>query len=537
MYQAIRECNTFLENINMPRDMEEPERLRWIAEAKFLKAYYHFFLLKLYGPIPLIKKNLPLNSSPEEVRVYREPVDECIDYIVDLIDEAVPDLPLIPAFPTEDNGRITQPIALAVKAKALAWAASPIFNGNGDYAGWTDKRGKQLISSTFGKEKWERAAVAIKNAIDTCHLAGLGLYEYNPALSAQTFAMNDSLVLTMTHRKAITERWNKGVIWSSMEVFANGKGGVGWGVYGNFQRALMPRMYAQDVNAETSFLYASTNMAELYYSKNGIPIEEDEEWGYGNRYKTQVSTPSVGNTHYIQPGQVSAYLNFNREPRFYASLGFDRGYFELSTETNNGGKSFNTALQLRFGEAGSGTVATGYAVKKLVAFETSASRGSTYAYSGYDYRFPLIRVADLYLLYSEVLNEIKASPDAEVYEWIDQVRSVAGLKGVVESWSLYSNSPNRPADKDEMREIIQQERMIELAFEGQRFWDVRRWKLAARLWTKPTYGWDISGKTADEYYVRKEVFPGRKFTFKDYLWPIREYDLRINNNLEQTYGW
>jgi hypothetical protein len=537
MFQAIRQCNTFLDNINVPRDMEETERLRWIAEAKFLKAYYHFFLLELYGPIPLIKESLPLASSPEEVRVYREPVDECIDYIVGLIDEAVPDLPLIPPFPTEDNGRITQPIALAVKAKALTWAASPLFNGNSDYAGWTDKRGKQLISSVYSKEKWERAATAIKNAIDTCHLAGLGLYEYNPALSAQTFAMNDSLVLTMTHRKAITERWNKGVIWSSMEVFANGKGGVSYAAYGNFQRALMPRMYATDVNAETSFLYASTSMAELYYSKNGIPIEEDEAWGYGNRYKTQVSTPAVGNTYYIQPGQVSAYLNFNREPRFYASLGFDRGFFELSTETTNGGKSFNTALQLRFGEAGSGTNPIGYAVKKLVAFETSASRGSTYAYAGYDYRFPLIRLADLYLLYSEALNEIKASPDAEVYEWIDQVRRVAGLKGVIESWSFYSNNPDRPADKDEMRKIIQQERMIELAFEGQRFWDVRRWKLAAQLWTKPTYGWSFTGRTADDYYVRTEVFPGRKFTFKDYLWPIRQSDLRINNNLEQTYGW
>ena len=89
LYQGIRDCNIFLENIGKVKDMNDSEKNRWIAEVKFLKAYYHFYLLRLYGPIPLVRQNLPISSTPEETQVYREPVDSCFNYIVSLLDEAV----------------------------------------------------------------------------------------------------------------------------------------------------------------------------------------------------------------------------------------------------------------------------------------------------------------------------------------------------------------------------------------------------------------------------------------------------------------
>ncbi|MGV8091108.1 MAG: RagB/SusD family nutrient uptake outer membrane protein [Mangrovibacterium sp.] len=538
MFDALRTCNIFLEGASIPRDISEDERQRWIAEVKFLKAYYHFFLLQLYGPIPLIKENFPLSASPEEIKVFREPVDECIDYIVELINEAVPYLPLNIINATEEAGRITQPIALAVKAKALVWDASPLFNGNPDYAGWVDSRGKQLVSSAPSKEKWERAVVALRNAIDTCHLAGHRLFEYSPNMHTATYNMSDSLLVTMTIRKAITERWNSGVIWSSTEAFGDGKGGMSaFAVLGNMQRNLFPIMYTTDANKTVGYCPASFEMAELFYTKNGVPIEEDKDWNFEDRYKLKYSTKADNHHLYIASGEATAYLNFNREARFYASLGFDRGYFEIATAAVNGGASFSPYLKLRQSEPGNLANPTGYYVKKLVAFESSCSQNDANKnYSGYDYRFPIIRLSDLYLMYSEALNEMKDKPDDEVYNWIDQVREVAGLKGVVESWqsSVY---PDRPTDKDEMRKIIQQERLIELAFEGQRFWDVRRWKLADSWWTMIPKGWNRNGRTAEDYYTLLNIGEARKFTVKDYLWPIRISDLRVNNNLVQTYGW
>ena len=532
MFQAIRTCNIFMEGIHQPRDLNEFERRRWIAEVKFLKAYYHFFLLQLYGPIPLIKENKPLSATPDEVRVFREPVDECVAYIAELIDEALPDLPLTINSPIDENGRITQPIALAIKAKALVWGASPLFNGNPDYQSWKDKRDVQLVSNTYSKEKWEKAAEAIREAIEVCHGEGYRLYKYNKATMPQTFNMSDSLTLTMNTRKAITDKWNLGIIWTSTALRGGWWAGGVWDL-NDMQRTLFPFFYSQDQDLAVSRGFASFNMAELFYTNNGIPIDEDNEWDYAGRYGLRTSTPEAGNGHYIALGQQTASLNFDREPRFYANLGFDRGYYELSSTTTNGGASFSMYLRLRKGEPHytSAFNRSGYNVKKLIAFE---SKGDPY--EGYDYRFPLLRLADLYLLYSEALNEIKDAPDGEVYKWIDEVRAIVGLDGVVDSWKN-SRYPNRPSDKDEMRKIIQRERLIELAFEGQRFWDMRRWKLAESSRTYVPVGWNYQGETAEEYYTVVNVGEASKFTVKDYLWPIRNSDLRINPNLVQTWGW
>ena len=80
---------------------------------KFLKAYYHFYLFRLYGPIPIVDQNLPVSAGVDEVAVYRNTVDEVTDYIVKLLDEAAAVLPGIIENQTEEMGRITKPIALA----------------------------------------------------------------------------------------------------------------------------------------------------------------------------------------------------------------------------------------------------------------------------------------------------------------------------------------------------------------------------------------------------------------------------------------
>ncbi|WP_323726986.1 RagB/SusD family nutrient uptake outer membrane protein [Petrimonas sp.] len=522
LFQAIRQCNIFLEEIDNPRDIEESERKRWAAEVTFLKAYYHYFLLQLYGPIPLIKENIPLSSPPEDTWLYREPVDECVNYIVELLDEAAPDLPMIITNPIEEDGRITRPIALSVKAKVLTLAASPLFNGNSEYRNWVDSRNKQLVSDTYSKEKWIKAADALKNAIDACHSAGLALYYYDKMSSPNTSAMNDTLVKQMNVRKAFTERWNKGVVWTDTRLAYD------------LQRLSLPIMKSADLGRITPRFYASFDMAELFYSNKGIPIDEDPDWNYDARYQLRVSTPEANNGTNIPLNERTVALHFDREPRFYANLGFDRGYFELSNLTKDRGKTFTPFLKTRQGDVANYENPRAYYMKKLVAFESNANDAGGYVMN--PYLFPVIRLADLYLLYSEALNEVNDSPNEEVYYWIDQVRAITGLKGVVESWSE-SLFPDRPFDKNEMRKIIQQERLIELAFEGQRFWDVRRWKRIHEFWSRPGRNWNNSGRTAEDYYTIVQVRDARTITVKDYLWPISLNDLRINKNLVQTWGW
>ena len=114
---------------------------------------------------------------------------------------------------------------------------------------------------------------------------------------------------------------------------------------------------------------------------------------------------------------------------------------------------------------------------------------------------------------------------------MDLIRARAGLKGVKESWQNYSVNPNKPNTKDGLRQIIHRERMIELAFEGKRFWDIRRWKEINVLNDQPK-GWNIMGENPEDFYhlvtVAKEPV---EFTVKDYFWPIKENDITINKTI------
>lgn len=517
LFIGLRDCNIFLENIHNPQDLEEFERTVWVAEVKFLKAYFHFFLLQQYGPIPIIKENIPVSSSPDQVRVYRDPVDDVVNYIVALLDEAVADLPLEIMSMTTDAGRITQPVALAVKAKVLTWAASPLFNGNQDYINFKDKKGRELISSTYDVKKWERAAQAIKSAIDLCEQVGNKLYKYTP-----TRLMSDTTVAKLTIRNAVTEKWNKEIIWASTHDV------------GGLQRFCMPRTVKGNLGNKGSELCAPLKIAEQYYTNKGIPIDEDPSWDYPNRYETQQATSN--HAYYIREGETTAKLHFNREVRFYASLAFDRCIFEGSGKTDD---KDSWSLQMRKSEASGFRsvgehIPTGYFLKKLINYDTVTGTGTNY--SGKRYTYPMIRLADLYLLYAEALNEIKSVPDQEVYKWIDLVRERARLDGVIDSWAK-SSVPSKPTTQAGMREIIKRERLIELAFEGQRFGDLRRWKEAMKYLNEPIQGWDYKGDNLQSYYSVTTYWNQRIFNQRDYLYPIKVATLTVNPNLIQNPGW
>lgn len=288
-------------------------------------------------------------------------------------------------------------------------------------------------------------------------------------------------------------------------------------------------------------MYPTFRMAELFYSQNGVPIEEDVNYDHPHRY--QVVTVGDDHTYYIKKGERTAYLNLYREPRFYADLGFDRGYWFGNGRTKDVGKGTASEtpwiVAAKKGQMSGKTKETtysrsGYFCKKMVHFEaaTDANGKATYARTTY----PLMRLADLYLLYAEALNESLNEPNDEVYYYIDEVRKRAGLKGVKESWSNYSRNPDKPLTKIGMRDIIRQERMIELSFESKRFWDVRRWKLAHIYYNQVERGWNVHQSTEQEYYNVITVQP-LQFTTKQYLWPIREAELMKNSNLIQNPYW
>jgi len=520
MWTAISDANIFLENIHKPFDLDDFERNQWIAEVKFLKAYFYFWLLRMYGPVPILKENIPVSASSEKVKVFRDPVDDVVDYIVTLLDESIPDLPLKILDWQMDLGRPTQPMAYALKAQVLTLAASPLFNGNPDYIDFVDRRNIALFPQEYKPEKWEKAVNALKEAIDIAHEAGHELYDFHSHSFAKN--LNDSTIIRMSIRGAVVERWNPEVIW------ADSRGGTT-----GYQREAF---FGTDNKNNVGMCYGpSLNVVEQFYSKNGVPIDEDTEWKEVDWYALR--TGDTAHNRFIRQGFTTVNLHFNREYRFYGSLSFDGCLYYGAGKTTKD-NDFHL-LQFRADNQPHGFYTkmhspTGYNPGKVVHFLTT--QGVNQAATYYEYQWPIIRLADLYLMYAEALNETKASPDEDVYEYIDKVRNRSGLDGVVNSWSNHSINPNKPKTKDGMRDIIQRERMIELAFEGIRFWDLRRWKLAELYMNKTLRGWTVTKTKSEEFYQIQDIHT-LKFEKKDYLWPIQTSELLKNTNLVQNPGW
>lgn len=538
LYKAIRDCNIFLENVHRPFDLQPYERDRWIAEVKFLKAFYHFYLMQSYGPIIIVDENYPVSASPEEMRAYRVPFDECVQYVSDLLDSAVVDLPLKITDRTTELGRATRPIALAVKAKLLVMAASPLFNGNGDYTGMIDNRGTKLFNTEYDQQKWVSAAEACKEAIDVAEEAGIRLLTSGGV--QHLYNLNDTLSQQFDLRMILYQKWNSETIWGSVR--GNYKGG---------DNGMQDLTGCKISTKEMSQVHVrqqvvpTFNLAEAYYSRNGVPIDEDIDFDYSNRFKTRVATEQ--DKWYIRSGEETAILHFNREPRFYASIGFDRAIWWGNGSYEFKDEDYADDSKVRFIKGRGGEVAgrsasdyysaTGYWAKKLnnPLDETPQGGGEDWAGEG-SIPFPIIRLADLYLLYAEALNEANETPLAETYQYIDRIRERAGLDGVIESWRNHSVSPDKPLSKDGLRSIIHKERQIELAMEGARFWDLRRWKEAEQVWNENVKAWNTVGEGSSDFY-KQVILDQRVFSRKDYLWPIRESDLSVNKNLVQNYGW
>ena len=195
--------------------LEEDERLKWIDEVKVLKAFYHFWLMQMYGPIPIIDQNIPVGASPEETNVKRESIDDVVSYLVQILDEVIEaeNLPGLINYIYTDMGRITMPIAKALKAKILVLAASPIFNGNTDLSELTDNLGNKLVSQVYDPQKWVYARDALFEAIESAHLNGHQLYEFNQQIPI-IGGINEEITTELSLRAAITEPFNTEIIWA-----------------------------------------------------------------------------------------------------------------------------------------------------------------------------------------------------------------------------------------------------------------------------------------------------------------------------------
>ena len=564
LYRGISDCNIFLANIDRVPDIPLVEKNLWKSEVEMLKVFYHFLLVRMYGPIPIKDTEVSMQDEIDAVKVYRNTLDECFAYMTDRVDEILARNHLLreidPAF---EFGRINRGIALMLKAKILITAASPLFNGNTDYKGLKDKRGIEIFNPDKTEEekrsKWVAAATACKEALDYFEERNDDiLYTFE---NTTQMDISDTTILILSIRGAMTERYptNPEIIWANTRT----------GDWDNttFQQHSHPRDIvsgkAGTNSSNRGSFSAPLKVKEWFYTKNGVPINEDKTWDYGSRYGIKPILNTDDNKYLLysggaSTGPIAPYttvgLNFDREYRYYASLGFDMGIWwgQGNHATNNA--STAQTRQVVWARAGGFAMnsvlnsfnATGIWPKKVVHYNSTVANSAGTSFVFTTYPFPIFRVADLFLMYAEAMNEAYDTQEArnEAIRYIDKVRGRAGLKGVDYSWKNFSNDPTKHERQMGLRSIIQQEITVEFMFEGHRFWDVRRWKIANDETSmlnclKPITGWkmsDVSASAPEDYY-QEQLIHTYRFSPRDYFWPIHDGEILRNSNTLQNLGW
>lgn len=527
LYQGIRQSYMFLENIHSVPGLSDAERTDYIGQAIFLVGYYHYRLAVEYGPVIIMEGLADFEQTVAEYAA-RSSYDKCVEFICGKFDEAAAALPASRS--QIEYGLATSVAAKALKAKMLLYAASPLYNGNEEYyANFKDANGNPLISTSYDANKWSRAKTAFEEAINLAEKNGYQLYtktDYSNGNAQPEDPIQHRL------RYNIIEPGNAEILWADNR---------SEGAYG-MQNASLPFVSGAAFSSQGPTLA----MIDLFYTQNGLPIDVDPNFDIAGK----MDVVSLTNEHVSigAPGRETLKMNLEREPRFYAWIGFQGGFYELTSAPVNGGYS-NDASYKEYSKSNSSKLVCDFTVNGNCG---RASRNSDYTMTCYlnkkcvdpaysigtglksapDYPFPVIRLADLYLGYAEACVEAEDLSNAKKY--LNYVRERAGIYPVEKSWEEIAGIP---LDKERLREIVRRERLIEFYLECQQFWDVRRWKIAEQFLGVKVTGLNTRAKTVAQLAQIYEIPYERNFATKNYLMPIPQNEINKNPNLIQNPGY
>lgn len=531
-FQGLRQCYMLMDNIDKVPGLADNLKADYKGQLKFLIAYYHYQLARCYGPIILVKST-PSITTPIADYSARTPYDECVAWICNLLDEAAKELPAIRTNKSQ-YGLATSVAAKAVKAKMLLYAASPLFNGNAAfYNDFKDKNGNLLMPVTYDPNKWVKARDAIKEAIVLAEANGYALYTKTNYKDGEDDANKYPKVGAERCLRTELIDWqarNPEVLLAESRTE---------GTYG-IQNKSLP--FVEDGQGWNG-VAPTWAMLNRFYTKNGLPWDEDPEY----KAKNKLSIVTVDETRgdQAQVGAKTMTFNLDREPRFYAWVAFQGGYYEVLNNATN--PAYTMAEDGRVvcdfllgGNCSRGTASvqrpgnyspSGYLNKKGIDPNTVVGKSGTALNV---YPWPVIRLTDLYLAYAEACFEVGTSTDlANGKTYLNKIRERAGIPKVETSWSGIAD-----LDQNKLRQIVRQERMIELYLENQNFWDMRRWLLAKKSFGVQAQGMNIAASTIEDFAKLTTIQFERKFEDKtQYLLPIPSSDVNKNPKLVNNPGY
>ncbi|MGN8033442.1 RagB/SusD family nutrient uptake outer membrane protein [Chitinophaga sp. 22321] len=508
-YAFIRKTFIFEQNIDKVPETQLSDALKqqYKAENYFLRGYFSWLLLRKYGPYVIVPGLL---GQDEDYSKYaRAPFEACIADINNLMDKSAAGLPS--AWSSSGNlGRITKGACMAIKEKAAQLAASPLWNGNPDFANFKNADGTALAPLSADPNKWRIAAKAAKDIIDSARYK-LFTNTDNTGAAFDPYLSVRDLFLTS---------WNDEIILASID----------WSRWG-FTKCASPGPGGYNM------YNATQNLVDAFSMDNGRTID-DPASGY---VETGFAPGNGSHSWDYKQGDWNMYVK--REPRFYAYIAYngrpvlpaltvdDKNYYSSPNNANGLGRQefYYT------GKSGQRAMASSNITGYLPLKRISPNDNIRFDNTGYRGPYILIRYAEVLLDYVEALNEYDPG-NADIVTYLNLVRKRAGIPGIEEVY------PAAVGNKDQMRKIILRERQVEFCFESDRTFTLLRRKLLGNPENQVIYGMDVNanddglGFSFTGFYKRT-VFQRRVWNNKMYLFPITQGDLERDRSLTQNPGW
>ncbi len=552
-YKGIRKANLILANLHKNMELTDAERRDFMGQVHFLRAYFYYNLIRLWGPVPLLPETAFDTDTPNDELAYeRSSWDDCVEHICADMEKAAEYLPA--TRPQTTQYLPTRGAALSVIARLRLHSASPLYNGNTYYSNWKRTDGTHFISQTVDNSKWGQAAAAFKRVIDldryqlytTPILEGddgtlplpvtvsdaafpLGAGDIDPYLSYKQI-FDGSII--PDHNPELIYYYPMDIGNDYNQVFSTDQGG--WNGF-----------------STTWEMASAYRMADGQQFEEWLATAEDPWRAVGGSQST------FSKNYVLHP--LRSRMDDNREPRFYASIGFMGCVWPATSYTGTVASVMNLVANYSHedgnfkagdGESAEDRNATGYGQRKWTHQEDMGDEGEGRRGGRTAKTYPVIRYAEILLGYVEAMNEMNESytdeatgitvsrDPAEMVYYFNQIRYRAGLPGITEA---------DVADQIAMRAMLKQERRVEFAFEGHRYFDLRRWKDSYAAINTPLLGMSLNLPLGTNDAQRQafftlrvwntEAFMRRQFNNNMYFYPIPQSVMDKNGKLVQNPGW
>lgn len=436
------------------------------AEARFLRAWFYFQLVRRYGGVPLLgDKVYGLN---DDIQLARNSFADCIDYIVSELDNIQDSLRTYPISNASEFAHVaTKQSCMALKSRVLLYAASPLFNGQ------TLEDGNSLVGYTdYDRNRWKLAADAAREFIETDGHLG-----------------SENFVLTEDPRDVFLNYYSFG---SNPELIFFRQEGTSTG-----EESTNGPLGFTGTNLGNGRTNPTQNLVDAFPMKDGKPIGESDKYTY------DAQNPYA-----------------NRDPRLDMTI------------LHNGSTWLGTTLATWQGGDNNPSNGSSYSKTSYFSCKFMGKFANATEYSDHYRLWVIFRYTEILLNFAEAENEYLDAPSQDVYDMIILLRQRAGIEAGDDH--LYGLKANMT--QAEMREVIHNERRLELAFEEHRFYDIRRWRIAEEVFSKPIQGMQIVSGSGQTIYSRVDLLT-TSFQTRQYLYPIPYSEVNKNANMKQNPNW